>query len=475
MCAKRRIVAIKAIGVIFLLLAALIFTRDEVSMSGNEASRFAVIQAVGEQGVCHIENTTFRTVDRVVRNHHVYSDKPLPLSWCAGVVHAGLYRLTGFNFNDNYYFLVWFYNFVLGAGVNIAIFLLLFASFRTIRRGRPEVKALLALGIAAGGWLFAYSTVFNNHTPAALALLAAAVMLRKFRRRGGGTMAGFRIGLVAGIIGALDIPAGVVLAPAIVIAVCLSSPTENRWRPAAAAAAGTLLVAFGCFALNFAAYGEWLPLYVTGDTATFALGMEQKNHWEYLFEVLFGSRGLFSYQPFLLLFPAGIVLRARRMRPGEIALLAGTFVLMVLYIVITNEYGGAAYGFRYLIVVIPLLGFYAGCWVLETPPARWKGALAAGLLLWGVVTGVVGAYAPFCIAFEGYRSPPGHFTREIRSTFCGNLLVMSYDLFPESGIVKMMINRYGQAAVWRYLYYSALHLKRFDLVTRIIRDCSPTP
>ena len=27
-------------------------------------------------------------------------------------------------------------------------------------------------------------------------------------------------------------------------------------------------------------------------------------------------------------------------------------------------------------------------------------AAAAGLLLWGVVTGVVGAYAPFCIAFE---------------------------------------------------------------------------
>ena len=75
MCAKRRIVAIKAIGVIFLLLAALIFTRDEVSMSGNEASRFAVIQAVGEQGVCHIENTTFRTVDAALKKELAALDK----------------------------------------------------------------------------------------------------------------------------------------------------------------------------------------------------------------------------------------------------------------------------------------------------------------------------------------------------------------------------------------------------------------
>ena len=58
----------------------------DVSMAGMEASRLALVEAIADQGVYHIENTHFRTVDKVIRDNHIYSDKPPTLSWCAAQV-----------------------------------------------------------------------------------------------------------------------------------------------------------------------------------------------------------------------------------------------------------------------------------------------------------------------------------------------------------------------------------------------------
>ena len=56
-------------GVAFLLLFAVLYTKDEVTLAGNESSRFGVVQAIGEQGVFHIEQTNFAsTVDKMCRN-----------------------------------------------------------------------------------------------------------------------------------------------------------------------------------------------------------------------------------------------------------------------------------------------------------------------------------------------------------------------------------------------------------------------
>ena len=83
---KRKARRLQYAGVIVLLLFAVLYTKEEITLAGNESSRFGVIQALGEQGVFHIERTNFAsTVDRVEWNGHVYSDKPLPLSSAAAV------------------------------------------------------------------------------------------------------------------------------------------------------------------------------------------------------------------------------------------------------------------------------------------------------------------------------------------------------------------------------------------------------
>ena len=84
----------------------------------------------------------------------------------------------------------------------------------------------------------------------------------------------------------------------------------------------------------------------------------------------------------------------------------------------------------------------------------------------GIVTGVVGTYNPYCIAFEGYRSPEIHFTRKIRSTFLGNLMCYSWESHPDSGLTRYLINYYGKEAALPYLYYSAFSMKKVELLQR---------
>ena len=72
---KRKVRVLKTAGCLFILGFALLYSHVEVGMSGNESGRFASIQAIAEQGVYHIEKCNFRTVDRAVRNNHVYYDK----------------------------------------------------------------------------------------------------------------------------------------------------------------------------------------------------------------------------------------------------------------------------------------------------------------------------------------------------------------------------------------------------------------
>ena len=133
---KRKARRLQYAGVIVLLLFAVLYTKEEITLAGNESSRFGVIQALGEQGVFHIERTNFAsTVDRVEWNGHVYSDKPLPLSSAAAVVHGTVHRLTGINFSENRMLAIYLINLLFSGGCNILLFLWMFRLLRRTCRG----------------------------------------------------------------------------------------------------------------------------------------------------------------------------------------------------------------------------------------------------------------------------------------------------------------------------------------------------
>lgn len=462
---KKRLRLLTGAGIIVLLLFGLFYTKLDLSISGIEATRFAVVQAFGEQGVFYINNTEFRTVDVVKQGPFIYSDKPLPLAFSLGVVHRVVNRLTGLNFHDNYHLLIYLYNFLIGMTINTLIFLWLFRLFRRCLPGSLEAKGLLALAAVMGSWILSYSVVLNNHTPAALFLLGAFILLEKYRRKPSLQLA-LLIGFSGGAIAAADIPCGVLSCPVFAAAVWMMTPRNIR---NIAAVSGAVILSAVLFAgLNYYAYKTIIPLYIVSG-GTYIPGVDMKNHLGYAVECLIGYRGLLIYQPFLLLSFAGAWMLRKKLSIPEIAMLILSVLITVFYLYMTNEFGGAAYGFRYLIPLIPVLWYFACVPVLKCSCKAVK-ALAVILIFCGIAGAVVGAYAPFGFAFEGHRSPARHPSRFIRSSFAGNLLSWSYENDPDSLLTRKLREHYGRELSRSYLRASFLTQKKMEPLGRISQE-----
>ncbi|MDR0933067.1 MAG: hypothetical protein LBM70_08635 [Victivallales bacterium] len=457
-------------GIVFLLLFAVLYTKDEVTLSGNESSRFGVVQAIGEQGVFYIERTNFAsTVDKVERNGHIYSDKPLPLSFCAGVIYGAIHRMTGLNFADNRMLSIYLVNLLFSGTCNILLFIWMFNYLRRTSRGKLELKFLLSLAMCLSTTLASYSVMLNNHTPAALALFGMVVALAKYQTRP--TVRSIVwAAAAAGIAGALDIPLGIFAGIAVLAGVYLSAPREGRVKSLGAVVITGGVICLGVLLLNFIAYGTIMPLYVAGGGGTFKIVIVYSRLADYVFQSLLGFRGLFSYCPFLLLiFPAVWCLR-KKLRISEYCGLGVALAIILFYLLFTNEYGGASYGMRYFIPAIPIFWMVISRWILSWRLTVWKWIPVALLLLYGAVTALVGAYCPFCLANEGARTPERHFSNTIRSPFWGNLLVMSFERDPESKNTWRMIDAFGAENSFWHIYNFGLHTRNPELIAKLLQS-----
>ncbi|MBR7119109.1 MAG: hypothetical protein IKC77_02820 [Lentisphaeria bacterium] len=464
---KKNFKKLALFGVLLIMIFGSLLCKVEVSMAGMEASRLAVVEAVADQGVFHIENTHFKTVDKIIRNNHIYSDKPVTLSWCAAQFSKVVTLLSGKNFSNSYNFMIYLMGMVFGAAVNALCFYWLFRYLCRTAKGDMRLKLMFALLCCCGTWLFSYMTIFSNHVPSALAVTGVMVCLDKYRRKQDMRAAAWA-GFASGALFTLDLVAGAVFLAASPVSVWLTAPKEKRFSAAfRCAASGACIVLFS-LSLNHAAYGTVLPLYMVSG-GTFTPGTNDKQHLMYLLETLFTYRGLFSYQPLLLLvFPAVYCLR-RKLRANDIVMLLAAAATTAIYVTITNEFGGFAYGYRYLVSIIPLLMYYTAKFVLDSKSVRLT-LFAAVLGVIGLVPAFVGAYEPMCVAFEGYRSPQGHFTRTIRSTFMSNLLAWSYETAPDSYLTRKLIERYGKNDSFRYLRAQYIITKHIGTLEKLLKD-----
>ena len=102
---KKRFHKAALFGVFLIITFGILLCKIEVSMIGLDSGRLAMVEAIADQGVFHIENTHFKSVDKVVKDNHIYSDKPPVLSWCAAQFCKAITFFTGKNFTNSYNFL----------------------------------------------------------------------------------------------------------------------------------------------------------------------------------------------------------------------------------------------------------------------------------------------------------------------------------------------------------------------------------
>lgn len=456
---------------IFLLIA--LMTKNEVTMSGNESSRFGTIQALAEHNTFALNHTLFRSVDHIIIGDKIYSDKPLMMMVAHSMLYKFIAAVTGISFSTHYYLSIYLVN-LLGVGLlNLVLFLLFFKRLDRDAEAPFLSKLFLSACLILSTLLLSYGVTMNNHTPAALLLFVLFMQLMDYPAKESMSRA-FLIGITAGVLFNLEIPAGGLFGVSSFLIVLLCSKSRIPAKTVIYSIGGLLPIFMMCL-INYIAVGKFLPQYIGGG-GTFQPGIADKSLIGYFVDVLFCGRGFFAYMPALLfILPVLVINRKILKNRLEAIILATVAALILFYGFCTNEYGGWAYGFRYLIPVIPVIWYFIAR-EYATKVKSWQYAVLCVLILWGVVTSYVGAYNPWCSCYEGFRSPPNTVDHYIRNSFAANLLCISFEHDPDSMLSRFLIGKvYGPALAAAYLNEAFGNTKNIDKLIELREYCRKNP
>jgi hypothetical protein len=330
----------------------------------NQNAAFDLTRAIVEQHTFAIDAFTtssrINTYDVAFHAKHVYANKAPGLSLLAVIPYSVLYaieRAVGIDVNSfdamnlNLY--------VCGVAVCATSGALLIALFFLYGRriGITPIRALaVALVLAFGTYLFAYSTVFFNHVPGALFLFWCFARL---------TLDPDRRPWIAGALGGAAVlsnyPLLIPVALIVVAAIALPGPRLRRfaWIAAGAAPFAIALLVYQaiCFGSPLRTSVEATSDIFHTEGALFGvLGMPKLS---VLYAITFSRfRGLFFLSPVLLfVFIGAAVMMRSRQRPRDLALAGGVVASLLLINMSFNNWdGGSAIGPRYILQIVPFLG-----------------------------------------------------------------------------------------------------------------------
>jgi hypothetical protein len=362
--------AAQLIGIVSCVLVLAFTTGEAVT---NPASRFATMDALVHDGTFAIDRSVFRdTIDKVYVGGHYYSSKPPVLSTLGAGLYWMLNRTTGLSFRGpGQHWALYGLTVLLMLGSHL---LLLVYGYRLLARWEPQPTVLLpafaALALAYLGW--GYATSLNNHSPAAALGLASFYHAYQARSGAGGRRDWLLAGAFAGLAPTIDLAALFVAAALGLYLLTYDwRATLRRFVPAALPALALH------FALTYAVTGSLLPAYLRPELYHYAGsywnapgGMDALDEPKavYLVNMLVGHHGVLTMTPLLVvaLWSLAKSLRQGAERAAEARAVGGALIALVgFYAITTKNYGGDCVGFRWLIVVMPLLLIFVADWLRE--------------------------------------------------------------------------------------------------------------
>jgi hypothetical protein len=414
---------------LFLIVWAIaaLLTRTS-SVSWHEWSRMGTIDSIVERGSFELETSRFHgTGDKIFANGHYYSHQPPLLSTLEAPIYW-LLRRFGLQFWNSAPFDLAFYLFtVLTNGLAFALTVVLFRRLLDLVGIDSTWRTTTALLLPFGTWLLPYALVSNTHGISALLVMCTAYLLLSISLRGATvTLAGW-LGICLGLLAAIEVVPLISFVPLACIFVASRSDMRER-RALAAFAAGLVAPLLAHAALNVPLTGDLLPggfhaelFDYPGSSFTSETLSGQLNHdsigafADYAWRALIAEKGYFTFAPVLLAgFVIGLVGQSwwGRGRPAYLVLLWGSVLSLAASLLMTNNFGGVAVGFRHAVylcpawltllvpalsqsrdsrqVAPPLLNFVAGVsavvlllwavpqpwsqlqWQPEQPPASWR-------------------------------------------------------------------------------------------------------
>lgn len=349
--------------------------------SGDTAnSRLATVYALTHHGTWQIDASDHSnpfaagTVDKVRVNGKMYSSKPPVMPLVMTGVYAAL-RAVGLLDLDN----------EADRGTLLKIetllliavpFILSGIAFLIVLRCFGLDDRLTSLGLLALLWgteYAGYAGTLNNHVPATASLIIALSVYCRFpAEKNVSTYIMCAVaGLGLGFAITVDLPT-TVFALVIALAFMFKFPIPN----VLCGIAGALIPIGVHCAVMISLHGSPAPFQLNDAYYLYEesywrdpYGIDGLNHPRglYLFNMTFGRVGLFLMYPIAAIGFIGILrqLGNREMRPWATAILAAFAVMFFYYGLTSNNYGGASFGFRWLIVVAPFFVLSAMVWMRD--------------------------------------------------------------------------------------------------------------
>jgi hypothetical protein len=374
-----------AYAVIFVVTLGLLTAtvcRVKPLLSANDRSRWCTVWSLVERGTYQIDEIDsapgWGTIDKVRHQGHYYSSKPPVLSTLVAGVYWLVRAVTGWSLDKNseetMRLILFFVNVVpMLAG--------LWLMTRLVEHyAESDFARLFIVGaFAFSTFLTTFCVTLNNHTVAALAVLAALYPACRILADGSLRPIHFACaGFFASFAAVNELPAAAFAAAA---AVLLLWRSPVRALCSALPAAIVPLAAF--FVTTWLATGSWKPFYADYGTEKYkyvvdgvpsywmhpaGLDANHESPLVYLFHCTLGHHGILSLSPiFLFSLAAWIVLRWSRGMSLRLALWASaaiTVVVLAFYLTRTENYnyGGNTSGLRWTFWLIPL-------WLVSMIPA----------------------------------------------------------------------------------------------------------
>jgi hypothetical protein len=472
---KLRFLIFLTVSVLFALLLA----KHDVSHAGNETSRYSVVESVLERGtfvVAHdeavpdggtviVDDSIFHTPDKGVRNGQYYGDKP-PLLTFAVIAWGYVLKCFGIRYLAGDYFRAVFLTNVLVFVLSCLTGWFFYVGLRRRPRMPEPYRIAMSVLSVASTLVLSYSVTLNNHTLSAAALMGLILLLERCEEDGMTRLRAFLAGVMTGLLLNLEFVTGGVLGLAVFFFV-LTSIAPHRIENVLMYAAGAGMMILVEAGMNMVSYGSPLPLYLSTHKPSFA----EKNYLAYAFHILFGYEGFFLYMPALLF--AGFACASERMRRDRVFLymMASTAAAMFLFAVGTSDFGGACYGYRFLIPFAPVLLYYVAIYFGRPRPhlKRWKVFRLA--LVWGVVFSLVGVIDPWNASYEGSLTPKNALPEHFKNSFLANVFVLSWQISPHSPMTDFFMDRvYGREYAVLYLLLELNNRNDFDGIGRVLAE-----
>lgn len=340
-----------------------------VPESAHEYSRLGTVDSLVERWTYQLDDSIFiDSLDKIVNHGHFYSHQPPLLATLESPVYWVLH-VAGMRFNNRTRELTVFFFVVLTNGLALALTVLVFSQLLGLAGVPPPARDFYAFVLPLGTWLFPYGIVANNHGVSGLLLAVTAYLLLAVEWRGATAARCGWLGAVLGLLGAIEVLPLVSFVPLTIGFLWMRRDVKGpEWR---AFALGFAVPLLAHAVINIPITGDVIPAgfhhelfnYPGSSFGEAQLSGSVKHHSptalaDYAWRALFAGKGYFTFAPVL---GVGLVVGVAgwrwwsRARGAHLVLLGGTMLSLAASLLMTNNFGGGAVGFRHATYLAPAL------------------------------------------------------------------------------------------------------------------------